>query len=66
MQKTYQKAKKEGRKLREEEGLQADETPRRKKEKGVKMKRKENKGKTRNKWKIMHGKIEKTNTTGTS
>jgi len=51
--------KEEGRKLKEEEGHQADETPWRKRENRMKMKTKEKEGKTRNKWKIMCGKIEK-------
>ena len=51
--------KKEGRKLREEEGLQVDEMPRRKRENRIKMKRKEKEAKIQNKWKIVRGRIEK-------
>lgn len=51
--------KEEGRKLGEEEGHQADETPCRKRENRMKMKTKEKEGKTWNKWKIMRRKIAK-------
>lgn len=51
--------KEEGRKLGEEEGHQADETPCRKRENRMKMKTKEKEGKTWNKWKIMCRKIAK-------
>ena len=60
--------KKEGRKLREEERLQANETPRRKKENGVTTKRKEKKrrGKHRINGRSCVEKLRKTDTTGTS
>ena len=58
--------KEEGRKLGEEEGHQADETPCRKRENRMKMKTKEKEGKHGINGRSCVGKLRKTNTTGTS